>query len=671
MRTGTDDHTEPGALVVDHARRPGLGEPAPSERAESAGLGPHGAASGCPPEQRADDLGTKTSSPGSGRRGRSSTVAIDIPTDIARKWQEMTDLLAEILRVPAALIMRVEPPEMVVFVASESKGNPYEPNERARLDTGLYCETVMKTRMPLLVPDASKDEQWESSPDVKLGMISYLGFPIAWPTGDIFGTICVLDDRANQYSKTYQTLVAQCRDVIEVDLKSIFDFDARLTEEARAKERLEQQVAERTAELSRANAQLRRKIAEHEQTEAALRKVAEERRRAEEALRTSQELLRAIIDSSTAIVSVKDIEGRYILVNRRFEELFGITRDAIVGKSDDDVFSREHAEALRAFDQRVLLAGTALEDEEVMPQDDGVHTYVAIKFPLRDAAGVPYAVGGISTDITERKRIEAERALLLEDEQRARAAAEAAVRMRDDFVSIASHELYTPIAGLKLAVQGLMREATALPAGAQRLAGMADRQCRRLVRLIEDLLNVARIQAGKLELTLGDVDLRALSREVVEDFDVELKQSGSTVIWRADAPVVGMWDRARLEQVVTNLVLNAIKYGRGKPIEISVAAEGEMAKLVVADRGIGIDPSRVPYIFERFERGVSAQHYGGLGLGLYISRRIVIAHGGSIRVESELGAGAAFIVDLPLRRRRHALPTEVSPPAGGPDEPAG
>ncbi|WP_437320246.1 sensor histidine kinase [Sorangium sp. So ce385] len=651
-------------LVVDHARHPGLGEPAPSERAESAGLGPHGAASGCPPEQRTDDLGTKTSSPGSGRRGQSSAVAIDIPTDIARKWQEMTDLLAEILRVPAALIMRVEPPEIVVCVSSESMGNPYEPNERARLDTGLYCETVMKTRMPLLVPDASKDERWESSPDVKLGMISYLGFPIAWPTGDIFGTICVLDDRANKYSKTYQALLAQCRDVIEVDLKSIFAFDARLTEEARAKERLEQQVAERTAEL-------RREIAEHEQTEAALRKVAEERRRAEEALRTSQELLRAIIDSSTAIVSVKDIEGRYILVNRRFEELFGITREAIVGKSDDDVFSREHAEALRAFDQRALLAGTALEDEEVMPQDDGVHTYLAIKFPLRDAAGVPYAVGGISTDITERKKIEAERALLLEDEQRARAAAEAAVRMRDDFVSIASHELYTPIAGLKLAVQGLMREATTLPAGAERLAAMAERQCRRLVRLIEDLLNVARIQAGKLELKLGEVDLRALSREVVEDFDVELKQSGSTVTWRADAPVVGMWDRARLEQVVTNLVLNAIKYGRGKPIEISVAAVGDMARLVVADHGIGIDASCVPYIFERFERGVSAQHYGGLGLGLYISRRIVNAHGGSIRVESELGAGAAFIVDLPLRRRRHALPTEVSPPAGGPDEPAG
>ncbi|WP_437281181.1 ATP-binding protein [Sorangium sp. So ce375] len=582
----------------------------------------------------------------------------------------MTDLVAEILRVPAALIMRVEPPELVVCVSSESKGNPFQANERAPLDTGVYCEAVLKTRMPLLVPDALKDEQWRSNPDVELGMISYLGFPITWPTGDIFGTICVLDDRANHYSKTYQTLVAQCRDVIEMDLKSMFALDARLTEEARAKERLERQVAERTAELSHANAQLRQKIAEHEQTEAALRKVAEERRRAEEALRTSQELLRAIIDSSTAIVSVKGVEGRYILVNRRFEELFGVTREAIVGKSDHDVLSREHAEALRAFDQRALLAGTALKHEEVVPQDDGAHTYLTIKFPLRDAAGVPYAVGGISTDITERKKIEAERALLLEHEQRARAAAEAAVRMRDDFLSIASHELYTPIAGLKLAVQGMMREPTTLPAGAAKLAGMAERQCQRLVRLVGDLLNVARIQAGKLDLELGDVDLRALSREVVEHFEVELQQAGSTVIWRADAPVVGMWDRARLDQVVTNLVLNAIKYGRGKPIEISVAVEGEMAKLVVADRGIGIDASCAPYIFERFERGVSAQHYGGLGLGLYISRRIVVAHGGSIRVESELGAGATFIVDLPLRRGRHALPTEVPPPVGGPDEPA-
>jgi GAF domain-containing protein len=111
-----------------------------------------------------------------------------VPPEIVRKWQEIVDLTAEILHVPSALIMRVEPPNIKVFVSSETEGNPYERDEVACLDTGLYCETVMKTRRPLLVPHALRDEQWQSNPDIKLGMISYLGVPIVWPNGDIFGT---------------------------------------------------------------------------------------------------------------------------------------------------------------------------------------------------------------------------------------------------------------------------------------------------------------------------------------------------------------------------------------------------------------------------------------------------------------------------------------------------
>lgn len=586
-----------------------------------------------------------------------TTVGIDIPEATAQKWQEITNLLAEILHVPAALIMKVEPSgAIVVFSSSESKGNPYERGERASLNTGLYCETVMRNRRPLLVPDALADEEWKSNPDIKLGMVSYLGFSIAWPTGDIFGTICVLDDHTNHYCKTYQKLMSQCRDVLEADLSSLFVVCARLAEEARMKDRLEQEVAERTADLVRVNAQLRQRIAE--------------RTRAEDALRASRELLQAVIDSSTAVIYVKDVEGRYMLVNRRHEELFGIARGTMVGKSDYDVFPREHAEAFRAFDQRVLLAGTSLEAEEVVLQDGALHTYISIKFPLRDAAGVAYAVCGISTDITERKKIEEERGLLLEQEQRTRTDAEAAVRMRDDFLSIASHELYTPIAGLKLVLQGMMRDTTGLTPRTQRLLVLAEQQCQRIVKLIEDLLNVTRIQAGKLALSVEELDLRALTREVVDRFEAELKQAGSRVVWRAEAPVMGTWDRARMEQVVTNLVVNAIKYGAGKPIEIHLVADDENTRLVVADSGIGIEPSRLPYIFERFERGVSAQHYGGLGLGLYISRQIVVAHGGSIGVESELGVGTTFVVELPTRGCRGSKPAEVSLPPEGSNESA-
>jgi signal transduction histidine kinase len=160
---------------------------------------------------------------------------IQVPSQVTQKWQEIVDLLAEVLHVPSALIMKVEPPSIKVFVRSESEGNPYERDELACLNTGLYCETVMKTRRLLLVPDALADQEWNANPDIKLGMISYMGVPVAWPNGDIFGTICVLDGRPNEYSELYRKLLFQCRDVLQADLKSL----QATTEVRRAKDTAE------------------------------------------------------------------------------------------------------------------------------------------------------------------------------------------------------------------------------------------------------------------------------------------------------------------------------------------------------------------------------------------------------------------------------------------------
>jgi transcriptional regulator with GAF, ATPase, and Fis domain len=170
---------------------------------------------------------------------------IQVPSLIIHKWQELIDLLAEILHVPSALVMQVEPPNIKVFVSSESEGNPYERGEVASLNTGLYCETVMKTRQLLLVPNALVDPAWNANPDIKLGMISYMGFPVAWPNGDIFGTICVLDARRNEFSELYRKLLLQCREVLQADLKSL-----------QARNELELKVLERTAELRRSETYL-------------------------------------------------------------------------------------------------------------------------------------------------------------------------------------------------------------------------------------------------------------------------------------------------------------------------------------------------------------------------------------------------------------------------------
>ena len=153
----------------------------------------------------------------------------EVPFETIQKWQEIVNIIAEIIHVPSALVMKVEPPNIKVFVSSESNSNPYERNELASLNTGLYCETVMKTRRSLLVPDALRDEDWNSNPDIKLGMISYLGFPVSWPDGQVFGTICVLDRKENSYSDLYRKFVLQCRDVLEADLKTVAKLSGELT----------------------------------------------------------------------------------------------------------------------------------------------------------------------------------------------------------------------------------------------------------------------------------------------------------------------------------------------------------------------------------------------------------------------------------------------------------
>ena len=158
-----------------------------------------------------------------------STAVIQVPFEIVQKWQEIVNIIAEIIHVPSALVMKVESPNIKVFVSSESNGNPYERDELAPLNTGLYCETVMKTRESLLVPDALRDEEWKSNPDIKLGMISYLGFPVTWPDGQIFGTICVLDRKENSYSELYRKFVLQCRDVLQADLRALARLSGELT----------------------------------------------------------------------------------------------------------------------------------------------------------------------------------------------------------------------------------------------------------------------------------------------------------------------------------------------------------------------------------------------------------------------------------------------------------
>jgi signal transduction histidine kinase len=231
--------------------------------------------------------------------------------------------------------------------------------------------------------------------------------------------------------------------------------------------------------------------------------------------------------------------------------------------------------------------------------------------------------------------------------------AQEGIRIREEFLSVAAHELRTPLTALHLATQRLRRLALQVPGGggdANRLSApihAVEQQGKRLANLVGSLLDVARIDAGKLVLEPAEVDLVEIVRKVIEQFSDELLKAGCTVRLAAAPSLTGWWDSSRLEQVVTNLLSNALKYGAGKPIDVTVEELNGVARLIVHDDGIGITEEDKERIFARFERAVSVRHYGGLGLGLYITRQIIAAHGGTIRVSSQLAAGATFTVELP------------------------
>lgn len=230
----------------------------------------------------------------------------------------------------------------------------------------------------------------------------------------------------------------------------------------------------------------------------------------------------------------------------------------------------------------------------------------------------------------------------------------AAVQLRDDFLSVASHELRTPLTTIDLHVNALLRQLTLhpeLPIDPGKLQHKLERteaQVDRLKALVEQLLDVSRIGTG-LQLERTQCDLVSLAREVLLRFQDPFESGGATFELSAPETLTVTVDRERIDQVLTNLISNALKYGLGRPVELRVEVRGAHAALVVRDQGIGIDPADQERIFGRFERAASITHFPGLGLGLWIVRQIVELHGGEVRVESQPGQGATFTVVLPLR----------------------
>lgn len=228
-----------------------------------------------------------------------------------------------------------------------------------------------------------------------------------------------------------------------------------------------------------------------------------------------------------------------------------------------------------------------------------------------------------------------------------------AVHARDNFLALASHELRTPLNALSLSVDAMMQSRDELPDQASRRLALVERQIRRLEASIDALLDVSRITSGRLSMEFeNDLDFAAITRETVERFADQTALARCEVrLTGTDQPILGTWDKMRLEQIVSNLLSNAMRYGANKPIDIQVGSTDKVAELTVRDYGIGIPAEKQAAIFARFERAVSQREYRGVGLGLWIVREVVSAMDGTVRVHSQAGEGATFRVTIPRHRR--------------------
>ena len=523
-----------------------------------------------------------------------NTLAIQVPSQTIQKWQEIIDLVAELLHVPSALVMKVEPPNIKVFVSSESEGNPYEKDEVASLNTGLYCETVMKTRQLLLVPNALVDAEWKVNPDIKLGMISYMGFPVAWPNGDIFGTICVLDSKRNEYGELYRKFLIQCRDVLQADLTSL-----------QAKNELELKVLERTAEL----------------------------RRSEVYLTEAQRLTR------TGSFGWRVSSGEIFWSEECFR-IYGY--DKALSVTVEMVLQRTHPED-RAVVHRTLdhasSDGNDLDYEHrlLMPDGSVKHVHV-VAHAVRDHADRLEFIGALM-DVTAAKRA---------DEELRKAQTELAHTTRvttlGELTASIAHEVNQPLAAVvanaAACLRWLDRETPDLGEARQALGWIINEGNR-----AGEVLKRVRALANKTDIRKVPLDINDVIEETILLFRHEVLSHGVSLqleLASALPPVLG--DRVLLQQVMMNLLMNGIQAmspvtGRRHELRIRSHEQGSDQILVaVEDSGIGIEPENVDRLFSAF----FTTKPNGMGIGLSICRSIIEQHDGRIWAARNSGAGSTF-----------------------------
>ena len=383
----------------------------------------------------------------------------------------------------------------------------------------------------------------------------------------------------------------------------------------------------KTRQLEHLNSELERRVAER----------TAELEASTLLLRESEERLSTILQNTSAVISLWDADSRFVHVNRRFEELFGVRSEAIRGRGVRDVFPADLAEAVERNHRRVLTARRPLEIEETVPARDESRVYASVMAPLFDSFGAPCGVVSVATDITERKHFEN---TLKQADQR-----------KDEFLAMLSHELRNPLAPIRNAVQVLSILGTS-DSRFQEARDIIVRQVEHLTRLVDDLLDVSRLTRGKITLKKETVLLSDVVDAAVETSRPLIEQHEHSLSVRVVDPEIRLeGDHARLVQVIANLLANAAKFTpKGGHISVVVERGAGDAVVRVRDTGVGISTAAQGRVFELFaqEETTLARSQGGLGIGLTLVKRLVDMHGGRVTVQSEgAGRGSEFKVTLP------------------------
>ncbi len=501
------------------------------------------------------------------------------------------------MRVPSAVVTKIEPPQYTHYrtlVSSNSEGNPFPIDQRFAMDIGTFCETVIKNCEPLLVANALQEDQWKLAPEIQVGMVSYLGFPVLWPDGRMFGTICVLDDKTNRYSDLYQELLSHFRDVLQGDLQTLARFGHELEEQK--------------AHLS--------------------------------------ELFARVPEALVMI----DRDFRITRVNPAFTKIFGYAADEATGQRIQDLMTpddlQEEAEgSMYRMDQ----TGEVFAVETARRHKNGTRVPVSlICVPVSASSGgnTGYL---IYRDITETKR--------LQDEQRRyhelqlELAHASRVATLGQLSAAIAHELNQPLTGIVTNSGTCLRMLTCDPLD---LDG-AREAVRRTIRdgdRASDVIARLRALFNKTGPASESVDLNEATREVIALLLDELQNSRVIVRTElADDLQFVTADRVQLQQVVLNLLRNALHAMNtvdDRPRDLLVRTEreaGDRVRLSVKDAGVGFDPQTMDQLFEAFY----STKVDGMGVGLSVSRSIIENHQGRLWAVLNDGPGATFSFSIPCR----------------------